>query len=59
MQLHGDRSRSSLMEGLSSTLKIIYVLHANKNGILQTPLPEEKGSPVVDWVLVDGLQGGR
>ena len=59
MQLHGDRARFSLMEGLSSTLRIIYVLHANKNGLLQTPLPEDKDSPVVDWVLVDSLQGGR
>lgn len=58
MQLHGDGARDAFRQGLPSLLKVIYVLHANKNGVIQTPFPEEE-SPLVDWVLVDGLQGGR
>ena len=58
IQLHGDGARDAFRQGLPSLLKVIYVLHANKNGVIQTPFPEEE-SPLVDWVLVDGLQGGR
>ncbi|XP_024400671.1 N-(5'-phosphoribosyl)anthranilate isomerase 1, chloroplastic isoform X2 [Physcomitrium patens] len=58
-QLHGDGARASLLQGLPESLKVIYVLHANKNGIIQTKFPESsEGSPLVDWVLVDSLQGG-
>ena len=58
MQLHGDGARDAFRQGLPSLLKVIYVLHANNNGVIQTPFSEED-SRLVDWVLVDGLQGGR
>ncbi|KAH9576777.1 hypothetical protein CY35_01G181600 [Sphagnum magellanicum] len=60
-QLHGDGARSAWMQGLPETLKLIYVVHANKNGVIQTPLPEDKSNHhqrIVDWLLVDSMQGG-
>ncbi|MCO5593073.1 hypothetical protein L7F22_047079 [Adiantum nelumboides] len=53
-QLHGERARASLTD-LPSHLEIIYVAHVDKNGFLQTPLPESNS---VDWILLDSLQGG-
>ena len=59
-QLHGDGARAALPY-LSSTstpnntpLQTIYVMHADEQGVLQTPVPP---CPV-DFVLVDGMQGG-
>ncbi|KAG0567348.1 hypothetical protein KC19_7G128200 [Ceratodon purpureus] len=57
-QLHGDGARSSLFQGLPESLKVIYVLHADKNGVIQTSFPRSESGPLVDWVLVDSLQGG-
>lgn len=57
-QLHGDGARASLLQGLPESLKVIYVLHANKNGVIQTSFPQSDSGPLVEWVLVDGLQGG-
>jgi phosphoribosylanthranilate isomerase len=60
-QLHGDGARSAWMQGLPETLKLIYVVHANKNGVIQTPFPEDKSNHhqrIVDWLLVDSMQGG-
>lgn len=57
-QLHGDGARSSLFQGLPEFLKVIYVLHADKNGVIQTSFPRSESGPLVDWVLVDSLQGG-
>ncbi|CAM6019743.1 unnamed protein product [Sphagnum balticum] len=60
-QLHGDGARSAWMQGLPETLKLIYVVHANKNGVIQTSFPEDKSSHhqrIVDWLLVDSMQGG-
>jgi phosphoribosylanthranilate isomerase len=60
-QLHGDGARSAWMQGLPETLKFIYVVHANKNGVIQTPFPEDKSNHhqrIVDWLLVDSMQGG-
>ncbi|GAX78189.1 hypothetical protein CEUSTIGMA_g5631.t1 [Chlamydomonas eustigma] len=54
-QLHGDGARSSL-PGLSTALEVIYVLHAQPDGNIVTPLPESMRTP--EWLLVDGLQGG-
>lgn len=62
LQLHGDGARSAWMQGLPETLKFIYVVHANKNGVIQTPFPEDKSNHhqrIVDWLLVDSMQGGR
>jgi phosphoribosylanthranilate isomerase len=59
LQLHGDGARSSLFQGLPEFLKVIYVLHADKNGVIQTSFPRSESGPLVDWVLVDSLQGGR
>ncbi|KAI5064131.1 hypothetical protein GOP47_0020801 [Adiantum capillus-veneris] len=53
-QLHGEGARASLTN-LPSHLETIYVVHVDKSGILQTPLP---GSNLVDWILLDSLQGG-
>ncbi|MCO5595760.1 hypothetical protein L7F22_049808 [Adiantum nelumboides] len=53
-QLHGERARASLTD-LPSHLETIYVVHVDKNGFLQTPLPESNS---VDWILLDSLQGG-
>lgn len=52
-QLHGDGARSALI-GLPSSLRTVYVMHADKAGIVQTALPQIP----VDWVLLDSLQGG-
>lgn len=57
-QLHGDNARLTVSQ-LPSSLEIIYVLHANANGEIQTPMPSlRKNGDRVEWVLVDGLQGG-
>jgi phosphoribosylanthranilate isomerase len=52
-QLHGDGARSALAD-LPSTLKTVYVMHADKAGAVRTALPPIE----VDWVLLDSLQGG-
>jgi len=52
-QLHGDGARASLPQ-LPESLKVIYVMHANGEGEIQTVAP----SRAVDWVLVDGMKGG-
>lgn len=52
-QLHGDGARSALT-GLPSSLRTVYVMHADKAGIVQTVSPDIP----VDWVLLDSLQGG-
>eukprot|EP00897_Mesotaenium_endlicherianum_P005446 jgi/Mesen1/492/ME001024S10719 len=57
-QLHGDGARDSLV-GLPASLKVTCVLHADKDGVIQTPLPAvTEGGGQIDWVLVDGMQGG-
>lgn len=53
-QLHGEGARLSLTK-LPSDLKTIYVLHVDKNGVIQTALP---ATDQVDWILLDSLQGG-
>ena len=54
-QLHGDKARESLSE-LPSDIRVIYVVHADSDGIVQTKLPEAERKP--DWFLVDSLRGG-
>ncbi len=46
-------------------MQVVYVMHADPTGVAQTPAPAElaraSGTPLsrpVDWVLMDGLQGG-
>ena len=59
-QLHGDGARASL-EGIDSSLGVIWVVHSTPEGELVTPLPPSwkgEGGRKVDWVLIDGLQGG-
>lgn len=38
-QLHGDGARAALPE-LHAGLRVVYVMHAEKDGTLCTPLPE-------------------
>ncbi|XP_002962023.2 N-(5'-phosphoribosyl)anthranilate isomerase 1, chloroplastic [Selaginella moellendorffii] len=57
-QLHGTGARAAL-DGLassSSSLRVIYVAHAGKDGSIQTPQPVA-GAPV-EWTLIDSIQGG-
>lgn len=61
-QLHGDGARVALFD-LPDRLDAIYVLHAQTDGSVQTPLPAalaaqhgKQLSRRVDWVLVDGMQ---
>jgi len=63
-QLHGDGSRAALPQ-LPASLAVIYVMHADTNGILQTPIPDipsialsRRINKIVDWVLIDSLKGG-
>lgn len=63
-QLHGDGARSSLLD-LPSDLQVVYVMHADKAGHVQTSFPidiaKSAGRPLdrlVDWILLDGLKGG-
>lgn len=55
-QLHGDGARAAL-PSLPDGLAVVYVLHADKAGNVQTPLPPA-GSRQPQWLIVDGLQGG-
>ncbi|KAL4420937.1 hypothetical protein ABPG77_001420 [Micractinium sp. CCAP 211/92] len=55
-QLHGEGARAALPD-LPADLAVIYVLHADKAGNVQTPLPPA-GSRQPQWLIVDGLQGG-
>ncbi|CAM6104408.1 unnamed protein product [Calypogeia fissa] len=55
-QLHGDGARASILE-LSRSLKTIYVMQSDAQGCLQTMISPEL-EKVIDWVLVDGLEGG-
>eukprot|EP00899_Mesostigma_viride_P004981 jgi/Mesvir1/14484/Mv05188-RA.1 len=63
-QLHGEPARASLPKLLKSGLSLIYVMHADKDGRILTPVPEElasasrEGRPLVDWLLIDGAVGG-
>nr|ABK27046.1 unknown [Picea sitchensis] len=57
VQLHGDRARSAL-SNLVQHRHIIYVLHADKDGELLTKPPNGEYSDLVDWLLIDSLQGG-
>lgn len=57
MQLHGDASRAAFPL-LVKENRIIYVLHANEEGILLNHITEEECS-LVDWILVDSAKGGR
>ena len=38
-QLHGDGARAAVAH-LQSDLRVVYVMHAEKDGTLQTPLPK-------------------
>lgn len=57
VQLHGERARGAL-SNLIQHRHIIYVLHADKDGELLTEPPNGKCSDLVDWLLIDSLQGG-
>eukprot|EP00271_Cylindrocystis_brebissonii_P000190 TRINITY_DN1022_c0_g1_i1.p1 TRINITY_DN1022_c0_g1~~TRINITY_DN1022_c0_g1_i1.p1 ORF type:complete len:314 (+),score=43.25 TRINITY_DN1022_c0_g1_i1:750-1691(+) len=58
-QLHGDGARSAAAALLASPLRLIYVVHADQTGVIQTPLPPiRQDESYFDWLLVDGLQGG-
>ncbi|CAN1174826.1 N-(5'-phosphoribosyl)anthranilate isomerase 1, chloroplastic [Linum perenne] len=56
VQLHGNGSRAAFQQ-LVQARRIIYVLHANKDGDLLNQVSEEECS-LVDWILVDSATGG-
>ncbi|KAK9822225.1 hypothetical protein WJX81_001438 [Elliptochloris bilobata] len=56
-QLHGNGARAAYL-ALPPELPVVYVLHADAGGALQTPLPPIKGPRQPEWLLVDGLTGG-
>jgi phosphoribosylanthranilate isomerase len=59
-QLHGDGARASL-EGIDARLGVVWVMHSTPEGEIVTPAPpfwKGDGERAVDWVLIDGLQGG-
>ncbi|KAF6163405.1 hypothetical protein GIB67_029254 [Kingdonia uniflora] len=55
--LHGDRSRDAFSVLLEER-RVIYVLHANEDGVLINQISEEE-CPLADWILVDSAKGGR
>lgn len=55
-QLHGDDARASFNE-LPGHLGVIYVVHADSNGTIQTPLPAGT-TKTPEWYLVDSMKGG-
>lgn len=56
VQLHGDVARSSF-KNLPERLRVIYVVHANSDGEIQTQIPDLVDRRP-DWFLVDSLKGG-
>ncbi|KAK2985968.1 hypothetical protein RJ640_028286 [Escallonia rubra] len=56
VQLHGDGSRAAFPD-LQKESRVIYVLHANKDGDLLNHISSEESS-LVDWILVDSATGG-
>lgn len=57
MQLHGHGSRAAF-QNLVQQNRVVYVLHADKDGNLLNGISDEDCS-LVDWVLVDSATGGR
>eukprot|EP01018_Ginkgo_biloba_P008656 Gb_05890 [translate_table: standard] len=57
VQLHGNGARNAL-SSLVQHRRIIYVLHVDRNGEILTKPPTEACSTLVDWILIDSLQGG-
>ncbi|PSC74964.1 phosphoribosylanthranilate isomerase [Micractinium conductrix] len=55
-QLHGEGARAALAQ-LPPDLAVVWVLHADKTGVVQSPLPPA-GCRQPHWLIVDGLQGG-
>lgn len=55
-QLHGDGARLSFAQ-LPEHLRIIYVVHADNSGTIQTALPQGV-QRVPEWFLVDSMKGG-
>lgn len=64
LQLHGDKARKALFD-LPPDIKVIYVVHAQPDGEVVTPWPNELAQQLgrepraVDWVLVDSLKVWR
>ncbi|CAA0834396.1 N-(5-phosphoribosyl)anthranilate isomerase 1-chloroplastic [Striga hermonthica] len=56
VQLHGNGSRDAF-EIVVKENRVIYVLHANENGVLLNDVSDEECSRA-DWILVDSAQGG-
>ncbi|CAK9135799.1 unnamed protein product [Ilex paraguariensis] len=56
MQLHGDGSRAAFPY-LIRERRVIFVLHANEDGVLLNHIADEECS-LVDWMLVDSAKGG-
>lgn len=54
-QLHGDQARASFGD-IGDDLRIIYVVHADKDGRIVTEMSQIERRP--DWYLVDSLKGG-
>ncbi|KAL8126908.1 N-(5'-phosphoribosyl)anthranilate isomerase 1, chloroplastic-like [Apium graveolens] len=56
VQLHGDVSRAAFPL-LVKENRIVYVLHADEDGILLNQMCDEECS-LIDWILVDSAKGG-
>ncbi|GER50971.1 N-(5'-phosphoribosyl)anthranilate isomerase [Striga asiatica] len=56
VQLHGNGSRDAI-EIVVKENRVIYVLHANENGVLLNAVSDVECSRA-DWILVDSAQGG-
>ncbi len=54
-QLHGDGAREAFLK-LPDMIKVIYVVHAQGDGTIQTSLPRDGRKP--EWYLVDSMKGG-
>ena len=54
-QLHGDQARASF-DAIGEHLRIIYVVHADKDGRIVTQIGHTEKRP--DWYLVDSMKGG-
>lgn len=63
-QLHGSAARQALPQ-ISEDLHVVYVMHSNQQGSIQTPSPAELAEQTdqvlhrhVQWLLIDGEKGG-
>eukprot|EP01025_Chloroclados_australasicus_P067849 TRINITY_DN9410_c1_g1_i1.p2 TRINITY_DN9410_c1_g1~~TRINITY_DN9410_c1_g1_i1.p2 ORF type:complete len:180 (+),score=18.72 TRINITY_DN9410_c1_g1_i1:162-701(+) len=51
-----EQGRSANVQLFEGKMRVIYVLNANDDGIIQTKIPDSQD--MVEYFLVDGMQGG-